>query len=194
MTDCEAHLRYGMSIHMVLVAIMTLGYVGGVVHLGILATATSTLPLTLTGAVFPDLDHPSSIPYRYGKRFLPSLLAGVAVLVGLRYRIQIAAALIETNRSGFGTFLSGVIVASLGWGTWIGTYGLFPVLRPPHRTVTHRLSAGVIAALCVGAVVSLLVGGDGSLRPGERVFVLGSSVAFLLGFASHLAADGLLHK
>jgi len=60
---------------------------------------------------------------------------------------------------------------------------------PPHRTVTHRLSTGLIAALCVGAFVALLTGE--SKPAGVGVELIGSG-AFLTGFVSHLAADDTL--
>lgn len=192
MTDCEAHLRYGFAVHMVLVAAVTLGYVGGLLSVRVLATTAAVLPLTLAGALFPDFDHHSALPYRYGKRFIPPGMAVIALFVGVRYRVPIAVALAGEAAPRLGRFLSGAVVASLGWGTWVATAALFPVLRPSHRTITHRIPTGVVAALCVGGIVSLLVGGHGPLLAAERVFVIGTSVAFLFGFVSHLAADGLL--
>lgn len=192
MTDCKAHLRYGFGAHMLLVAAVTLGYIGSVVQMRMLATTAAILPLTLAGALFPDLDHHSALPYRYGKRLVPLILALVALFVGIRYRELIAVVLAEGSASSYGQFVSGAFVASLGWGTWIVSTALFPVLRPPHRTITHRVPTGVVAALCVGGIVSLLIGGRGGLIPTERMFVIATSVAFLLGFVSHLAADGVV--
>lgn len=192
MTDCKAHLRYGFGVHMLLVAAVTLGYIGSVVQMRMLATTAAILPLTLAGALFPDLDHHSALPYRYGKRLVPLILALVALFVGIRYRELIAVVLAEGSASSYGQFVSGAFVASLGWGTWIVSTALFPVLRPPHRTITHRVPTGVVAALCVGGMVSLLIGGRGGLIPTERMFVIATSVAFLLGFVSHLAADGVV--
>jgi hypothetical protein len=177
---------------MLLVAGVTFGYVTSVVPVRLLATAAAVLPLTLAGALFPDLDHHSSLPYRYGRRFLPPILAVVALIVGVRYRVPIAVALAGTSAPSLGRFLSGAVVASLGWGTWVACTALFPVLRPSHRTVTHRVPTGVVTALCVGGIVSLLVGGQGPLLASEQVFVIVTSVAFLVGFVSHLAADGIL--
>ena len=192
MTGSGAHLRYGFAVHMLLVAAVTLGYVGSLLPVQMLATTVAVLPLTLAGALFPDLDHHSALPYRYGKRFIPPTMALIAILVGGRYRVPIAVALAGDPVPRLGQFLSGAVVASLGWGTWVATAALFPVLRPPHRTITHRVPTGVVAALCVGGIVSLLVGGHGPLLAAERVFVIATSVAFLCGFVSHLAADGLL--
>jgi hypothetical protein len=177
---------------MLLVAAVTLGYIGSVVQMRMLATTAAILPLTLAGALFPDLDHHSALPYRYGKRLVPLILALVALFVGIRYRELIAVVLAEGSASSYGQFVSGAFVASLGWGTWIVSTALFPVLRPPHRTITHRVPTGVVAALCVGGMVSLLIGGRGGLIPTERMFVIATSVAFLLGFVSHLAADGVV--
>lgn len=193
MTDCEAHLRYGFAAHMVLVAAVTLGYVGALLPVRVLAMTAAVLPLTLAGSLFPDVDHHSALPYRYGKRFIPPTMAVIALLVGVRYRVPIAVALAGETAPRLGRFVSGAVVASLGWGTWVATAALFRVLRPPHRTITHRVPTGIVAALCVGGIVSLLVGGHGPLLAAERVFVIGTSVAFLFGFVSHLAADGLLH-
>jgi hypothetical protein len=192
MTDCEGHLRAGIAVHMLLVAGTTVGYVGGVVHLGAIATTAVLLPVTLAGALFPDLDHPSSLPYRYGRHVLPLLAAVVVAVVGVRYRVPIAVVLEGKTIDSLGSFLSGIIVASLGWGAWAVGYVLFPMVRPPHRTVMHRVPTGVVAALCVGGVVSLLIGGHGTLGAGERVLIISSSGTFLLGVLSHLVADGLL--
>lgn len=182
----------GIAVHTLLIAGVTVGYVGGVAHLGAIATAVVLAPLTLAGALFPDLDHPSSLPYRYGKRVLPLLLAAVTVLVGFRYRIPIETALVGQTAGSFGTFMSGTVVASLAWGAFLASYTLFPKIRPPHRTVTHRAPAGVVTALCVGGLVSLVIGGHETLRAAEQVVVISSIGTFLLGFISHLVADGLL--
>jgi hypothetical protein len=192
MTDCDTHLRYGFGVHMLLIAAVTLGYVGGVLPLRALATTAAVLPLALVGALFPDLDHHSALPYRYGKRFLPPTLGVVALLVGVHYRVLIAVALSGSSAPSLGRFLSGVVVASLSGATWVASALLFPVLRPPHRTITHRVPTGIVAALCVGGIVSLLLGGRGPILAAERVFIIGTSGAFLTGFISHLAADGVL--
>jgi len=193
MTDCQAHLRYGFGAHMLLVAAVTLGYVATLLPIRVLAMTAAVLPLTLTGALFPDLDHHSSLPYRYGKRFIPPTMAAIVILVGVRYRVPIAVALAGATAPRLGGFVSGAVVASLGWGTWVATDALFPVLRPPLRTITHRVPTGILTALCVGGIVSLLVGGHGPLLAAERLFVISTSVAFLFGFVSHLAADDLLY-
>lgn len=192
MMDCGTHLRYGFGVHMLLIAAVTLGYVGGVLPLRALATTAAVLPLTLAGALFPDLDHHSALPYRYGKRFLPPTLSVFALLVGVRYRVPIAVALSGASAPSLGRFLSGAVVASFGWATWVASILLFPVLRPTHRTITHRVPTGVVAALCVGGIASLLLGGQGPILAAERVFVIGTSAAFLIGFISHLAADDIL--
>lgn len=194
MTDYEAHLQYGFAVHMLLVAAVTLGYVTNLLSVQMLAMTVAVLPLTLAGSLFPDLDHHSALPYRYGKRFIPPAMALIILLVGVRYRVPIAVALAGEPAPRLGQFLSGAVVASLGWGSWVATAALFPVLRPPHRTITHRVPTGVVAALCVGGIVSLLVGGHGSLLTAERVFVIATSLAFLFGFMSHLAADGILRE
>jgi hypothetical protein len=194
MTDCESHLRAGLAVHMLLVAATTVGYAAGGVPLGTVATVAVALPLTLAGAVFPDLDHHASLPYRCGQRVLPPLLGLVVVLVGFRYREAIMTALFGAPSGGLPGFLSGTVVASLGWGTWVAAYTLFPVLRPPHRTVTHCVATGVVVALCVGAVASLLVGDHGTLAADERLLMLASSGSFLVGFLSHIGLDGPLSR
>ncbi|QLC35125.1 metal-dependent hydrolase (plasmid) [Halarchaeum sp. CBA1220] len=190
MSGFETHLRWGLATHAVLVAATASAYLLGACSLGPLALVCVSLPATLAGALFPDLDHQASIPHRYGADVCPVLVAAVALVVGLRYRPAIAATVTRaTGRPG--AFLGGVVVASLAWSAWVGTRRLFPVLRPTHRTVTHRLSTGVVVALCVGAVVSLLLGTDGSVGAPVRAVALTESAAFLLGFLSHLGADGL---
>lgn len=186
MVGFDRHLRYGVGVYAASVALTGVAYVAGTVTVGTVALVVSTLPLTLAGAMFPDLDHPSSLPYRYGKRYLPLLFAVIAMVVGVRHHGVIATVL-APEATGTGAFLSGVAVASMGWGTFTGTRWLFPRLRPPHRTVTHRLSTGLITALCVGTIVALLMGEP---APAGLVAELIASGAFFAGFASHLAADG----
>ncbi|WP_435102520.1 hypothetical protein [Halarchaeum sp. P4] len=192
MSDFETHLRWGIATHSVLVAIVVTTYLVGVSPLGALALAMATLPITLAGALFPDLDHPSSIPHRYGAHGCPVLAGALALAISLRYQ----PAVIETLGRVTGqpsAFLGGGLVASLAWATWLGTWRLFPILRPSHRTVTHRLSTGIVVALCIGASVSLLLGADGPIRTSVRAVSLAASATFLLGFLSHLSADGLHH-
>ncbi|WP_082256276.1 MULTISPECIES: metal-dependent hydrolase [unclassified Haloferax] len=192
MPGYERHLRYGSVAHVVLVVGTTLAYLVGLWDLGVVALTAAVFPVTLVGALFPDLDHPSSIPYRCGKRYLPVFIAVLVTVIGLRYRHPIAVALVDTNARGAGAFVSGFFVASAAWGSWEGIRTLFPLLRPPHRTITHRLSTGIVAAMCVATAVCLLVGGDGTLTEGEFVLIAVCSLGFFLGVVSHLAADGLL--
>lgn len=188
MAGFEGHLRYGVGIHGLMIASAGIGYAGGVVGNGTLALVAAALPLTLGGALFPDLDHPSSLTYRYGKRYLPLLFAAVAFVVGLRHRGAVAAA-IAPRAAGTGAFLSGVVVASVAWGALTGTRWLLPRLRPPHRSVTHRLPTGFIAGLCVGTLVALITGG--TVAAGFLVELI-SSGSFFAGFISHLIADDAL--
>jgi|AntRauMinimDraft_4_1070384.scaffolds.fasta_scaffold00723_7 membrane-bound metal-dependent hydrolase YbcI (DUF457 family) len=188
MAGFDGHLRYGVAVYGLMLAVAGLGYVGGVVVAGTLALVVAALPLTLAGALFPDLDHPSSLSYRYGKRYLPLLFAAVALVVGLRYRGAVAET-VAPRAAGTGAFLSGVVVASMAWAALTGTRWLLPRLRPPHRTVTHRLPAGLVAALCVGVFLALLTGEADPA--GFDVELIGSG-AFLAGFISHLAADDML--
>jgi len=115
MTDCEAHLRAGFAVHVLLVASITVAYIVGVTHLGMIATTAAVLPLTLAGAAFPDLDYHSSLPYRYGRRVLPVVFGGLVIVVEFRYWQSIKLALVGSTGSGLGGFVSGVVVASFGW-------------------------------------------------------------------------------
>lgn len=190
MVDCEGHLRAGVAVQLLLVAVVTVGYAGGVVRLGVVAMTALVFPVTVAGALFPDLDHHASLPYRYGRWVLPPLLGALVVVVGVRYWDAIAAALGGGQQPVPAGFLSGVLVASFGWATCIVGYAAFPVLRPPHRTITHRVSTGVVVAVCVGGVVGLVIGGRGLSTTGDQMAVVWASGAFLVGFLSHLAMDG----
>jgi hypothetical protein len=194
MPDLKKHLQYGLFSHFMMVTAISSLYLGGLVSTKILTTALLTIPFTLIGAVFPDIDHHRSSVCRWVERYVPAILGVIAAAVAIHYRLIL---LNVTGGRIFGVdsaFAARVGVGTTGWMTWVVTRRLLPQLRPSHRTVTHRISTGILLSVCVAAVFAA----------GLRVFgvtsVVGSALgcvagkAFLTGFISHLLADGILAK
>ncbi|OAQ54189.1 hypothetical protein HTG_01250 [Natrinema mahii] len=192
MTDFERHLQHGISAHALLVAALGIPYLLGALREETLVVALAVVPITLVGSVAPDIDHPHARPYRLATRYVPPATAAVATCLTLKFGGAAITAVESISVGVDPLFVAGASVATVFWVGWWATSRLFPRLRPSHRTVTHRISAGMTVAVCLTTVVVLLLEGTG-LPSGlvVRTSALCGG-AFLVGFLTHLAGDGLL--
>lgn len=187
----ETHMKYGVTAHVVASAALI-----GVVYtsplpLIVALVAVAGLPVTLAGAAFPDIDHPSSKPNRLFRRILGVVGVFTTAYVYGLYGFMPAYAWFQTaGAEGAALPLTSVSVVVLSLCGGAAAHRGFEVVRPPHRGVTHRIPTGVVAALGVGVFVWGLGAVSGAPLPGLLSSVIGS--LFLTGFLSHLACDGML--
>ena len=181
MADFETHVRAGTATHLALIAMSLCLLASDAGPLVVVAT-TIGLPVTVAGAVFPDIDHHASRPYQLAERWLPILVAGLAgVAVGMQLdHLYSLIGLVTLGDHRF--FVAGVAYACLVWLILIGMRRLVPICRPRHRTVTHRVVTGLgVAGLIAGGGVTVTAAIVGTIW----------ALCFLSGFLSHLYYDGL---
>lgn len=188
MADFETHVRVGTAVHITLIATSLCLLASGVETLVVVAT-TIGLPVTVTGAVFPDIDHHASRPYQLAERWLPVLVAGLAgVVIGAQLdRLYSLIGLVTVGDHRL--FVAGVAYTCFVWSVLIGTRRLIPICRPRHRTVTHRVVTGLGVACLIAGVGVTVTAAIGL----ERTDIVGVTWAlcFLSGFLSHLYYDDL---
>jgi uncharacterized metal-binding protein len=194
MTSFERHLQHGVSVHLVAVAIVSVPYAAGYLPDTVLVLVLAAFPFTLAGAVVPDLDHHQSAPYRLAERYLPLVAGMTAVALGMQFRALFEAIAAVRWLQVTTDFAVGVGVSSAAWVTWSLCRWLLPRLRPPHRTVTHRPVTGLVLSLCTMGVVLVLLSGTEVGDPILHQTGIITGVMFLLGFGSHLAADGVFES
>lgn len=145
-----------------------------------------------TGAIYPDIDHPASIP---GRRFTQ--------LVGWSGAIGVLGVNILTFKLVFPLFqvVLGSPVAALGYlvvlllavtGAYVGMRRLWIEIRPAHRTITHsvhsNLVGGGIATLVLWAGftwTTILTGCNG-------VLLVAVPSLLVVGALVHIALDRLM--
>jgi hypothetical protein len=188
----EKHMRIGVAAHALVIVLCGISAWTGLPAVVLVASAGGSFPLTAVGAAVPDLDTPSSKPYRYFRPAMTWLVIGVtfAVLQGnLRYLVTITDRVISAPWAGPLAGQAAVTFPLLLGG---GTYVLIPALlqKMDHRELCHQIPTGVVVSIVIyGAGVTLLV------AAGVPYPLLVSGVfaaSFLIGFCSHLYADGLL--
>lgn len=188
MASFETHVRVGTGVHFALTTASLASPALGGPALIVLVT-TLSLPLTVAGAVFPDIDHHASKPYRLTKRWAPRCCAGVVGVVLAANTAPLQRAVGRFVSPPRAQFYAGCLYCLLLWSVQTGVRRAIPICRPPHRTVTHAVSTGV--------VVSGFVAGGGvllarTLVPGTPALV-GSiwGLCFFSGLLSHRYCDGL---
>lgn len=186
----ETHVRYGAAAHGVLFGAAFVLTVPTALPDALVGYAAVATPVTLLGAVVPDIDHPSARPYRLLRRYLPALVAGLVGIalftVSGALRSVVAVAPVTASPS----FLAGIGWCGTVWGTWRAVEALVPVLRPRHRGTTHRFPFGLLSAVSAAGVGTLVATAVAVPHPTGAGLTTG--LAFLAGFGSHLHADGLL--
>lgn len=210
-------MRYGVAAYVVAVAAgaAVVGYLvyAGRVDIGAVGVAAGAavvgFPFAVAGAGFPDIDHHAAKPHRFFKKWV-SVIASVSVgYVLFASGVAVEAGTVAVNEmvtaSAVPEPVVGVGVAAVG-GVVAGgvAYVGVGVLKPPHRGVTHTVSAGLVVTGVVGvsvgyvaSVVAPVVLSFASVAgvSGTGVGIAAGGVAatgFFVGFLSHLQCDGLL--
>lgn len=143
--------------------------------------------LTVLGAIFPDIDHHSSIPFRR----LKVLTAAVFTFGAAWMYFEAVSYFIETSTSNVATSITGyqlgmsIVLVPLAGGLGVA---VVETLRPTHRGVTHTKVAGLAVGASIGLVLLHLW--DSSIQ-GQFLAVAACS-AFYVGTYNHLSLDGLV--
>jgi hypothetical protein len=191
MGDFDEHMRYGAAGHVAASVVFFGVTLTGALPVYLSFFAFVLLPVTLAGAMFPDIDHPSSKPNRFFRRLLFVLMTvvGAGVVGGLGF-FDIYDVIIEQVGSEGALPLTLSVITTAGILVGFGTVGVFKQLRPPHRGMTHRVPIGVIMT----TLLMLVLAGCFSLIGLSTALWLGgiSGGMFFTGFMSHLLCDGVL--
>lgn len=192
MPDFDTHLRLGLLAHLTLAIPASVAFALDAITIIHLSAVVSALPVTLLGAGFPDIDHPSSKPYQILRQHGPTVAAlGVAILLISNHTplIEFFGGSHPDATSGYAVGATSSLLVVL---VYMGTDRLIPRLRPPHRGPTHRVPVGSLAAVTVSMALFFFCAGLSIPKPDIVSFV--GAVAFLTGFISHLYGDGVLWK
>jgi len=190
MAPFRRHLWAGVGIHALLVNLVAVGHVALGQSAALLAVAVMATPLTLLGAVLPDIDHADSRPHAALVRWLPPVAAvGIAGTVAWQ-RTAVAGLWRALLGPADGRFLAGGLAILAALATRRTVRVGIARLRPPHRTVTHRLTAGLLLAGLVATGALLALRGWGIGPPIRGALLAGG--CYLAGHGTHLWIDGLL--
>ncbi|RKD86227.1 metal-dependent hydrolase [Halopiger aswanensis] len=189
MADFETHVQYGTVGHLFV-------SVGAVIAVGLGAAPTILVGVvvgylaTLAGAGFPDVDHPSSKPYLLARVWLPRIIASVVGITLVARRSLVIDLIATSPLVGAPSFTAGAVCTAIIIGVYRATRRGIPLLRPPHRTVTHNVGLAVgIAAFLTATVTTIGLALDAPTAYGNGV-VVGS--CFVTGVITHLLVDGEL--
>jgi hypothetical protein len=192
MSGFQTHLRVGVKLHVVATVLTGVAYVASLVGVVTLLTVAACLPATVAGALFPDLDHHSSIPTRLFHHYGPWVAATiVAVLAVANAGTLVALAAIPRVGLDPG-YLAGVASAGAVLAVFVGVRRVGPSLRPSHRGPTHRLPVALAVSGSFGASSGLVALELAAPWTVARVVAIAAAATFLLGVLSHLWKDGLL--
>ncbi|MCU4744377.1 metal-dependent hydrolase [Natronoglomus mannanivorans] len=145
-------------------------------------------PFTLAGACIPDVDHHRSKPYRIVKVWLPRIGAVMSAVVLGNNRLLLIDTCARVPVDGSPEFLAGSLYVVLVGGTFRGLERAIPVVRPVHRTVTHALPFGIVTSGFLVATVMTVGSALDIPHALDVALVVGGY--FVIGFVSHLLADG----
>jgi hypothetical protein len=192
MSEFRTHVRTGLAVHACLTAGASLAYLAAAVGEVCLLAVAGCLPVTLVGAVVPDVDHHASIPARLVRRYGPGVVAGGLSLVLYVNRRTLVAFCGALPVDVAPAYLAGL--ATVG-GAVVGYYGtdhLLPYLRPPHRGTIHRVPVLLVTAGGVGVCALVASVALSAPRPVAAVVAVAAAGTFLAGGLSHLYRDGML--
>jgi membrane-bound metal-dependent hydrolase YbcI (DUF457 family) len=194
MSEFRTHVRTGLAVHVCLTAGASVAYLASSLgEVGLLAVAGS-LPVTLAGAVFPDLDHHASIPSRLVRRHGPRVVAAGLLLAMYADRRLVVMACAAIPVVAAPEYLAGLVSAGVAAVGYHGADRLIPFLRPRHRGPTHRIPVAIVASGAIG-VWALVVSVALSVPPpAPRIGGAVAAGSFLAGVLSHLHQDELLEK
>jgi len=188
MGSFRAHLRAGVGAHLAFVAATVLL---AVPHAPVAAVVAAVLgaPVTVAGAVVPDVDHPNSRPYRAARVWVPRLAAGAAGLAAVAARDAVVGLFRRGPAPDPASFWAGAAVTAGTAAVFVATARAVPLVRPTHRGVTHHPVFGLALSLATTAVSLTLLHAAGGAH--GRLVSLVVGLCFLCGFVSHLVVDGI---
>jgi len=192
MPDFERHLRSGVALHATLVALTCGGYFFALWRGNIVVFVTASLPATASGAIAPDIDHSSSRPYRWVQHYAPSMVALVCVGVLIPRHEGVATLVRVFPLTLPADYIAGFVSAATVIAVARAVNWLIPRIRPPHRTVLHRPTAGLVTA-AVPIIIVLVVGQTVGIETGTlRLISAVCAGCYIAGFFVHLYLDGEL--
>ncbi len=148
---------------------------------------------TFVGAIYPDVDHHSSIPRRKAVRAFRALVVlGIASLAGLGWTELVAS--IETASNTFDVELpvppeaaAGGLVAAVAVIAAGAVNPVIGIVTHRHRGWTHSVPINSVLILVLAGIVWLLTSG---LDPERQAAALTVVAAFFAGTLIHLGLDG----
>jgi len=186
-----------MAAQALLVSLAWIGAVSAGSRLTVSATLVFTavgaaLPITLVGAVVPDLDEPRSHVYRWFRPFVAACSALYVFVLLFSSHRTVSEVIGRQVRTKSPEYLAGIATVCLALLICIGPYRLIARLlsKTPHRGLFHQLPTGLTVALVLYPESVLFLAALDAPRPPVVAAIF--AVAFLVGFVSHLAADRLL--
>ncbi|QLH80941.1 metal-dependent hydrolase [Halosimplex pelagicum] len=188
MGSFRAHLRAGVGAHLALVSgavLLTVPH--GPVEAVVAAVVGA--PVTVAGAVVPDVDHPNSRPYRVARVWVPRLTAGAVGFAAAASRESVVGLFRRGPVPDPAPFWAGVAVTAATAAVFVATVRAVPLVRPTHRGITHHPAFGVALSLALTALTLTLLRAAGAAR--LRLVSLVAGLCFLCGFASHLFVDDI---
>jgi uncharacterized membrane protein len=194
----ERHLRVGVAAQAILVVLASVGILADlesyltVSSTLILSAVGVALPITLVGAVIPDLDESNSRVYRWFRPFVAVCVALYVFVLLYSSREMVIAGIQRYIRPASPDYLAGITTVSLAGLLSIAAYRFVTRLldKLTHRQLFHQLPTGIFAGTVLYAeFVPFLAAVDAPRPPVTAVLF---AAAFFVGFVSHLAADGLL--
>jgi len=194
----ERHLRVGVAAQAILIAITSLGVLVGLESVLPLSTTLTlsalgtAFPLTLIGAVIPDLDESNSHVYRWFRPFVAMCAALYVSILLYSSRTMLISMVQRHVGTASPGYLAGVTATSLAVLIYTASYRFITRVlgKLTHRHLFHQLPTGLTAGTVLYAEFVLFLMTVDAPRPPEIGAVL--AMSFLAGFVSHLAADGLL--
>lgn len=191
MGNYDDHLEYGYGAYaLVFTAIAGAALSGGVTVLVAAGLAVLAAPLTMLGAVFPDIDHHASHPHRAFKRLVFAATTITAFCLLAIAAFEPLAVALSGMLAGFADVGAMVALHCLSLAVGVGAVHLVVRYRPTHRGITHRVPTGATLATTIGGGFWYIAG----LIPAVDALLAGLFLggAFFIGFLSHLQCDRML--
>ena len=192
MSNFDGHLRYGFFAHAVGATCLILAALFITdVHAATGLVATLLVPVTVAGALMPDVDHHASKPNAMFRKILYVGTGGgtlylLATSMYSPLQSTLTSMTIPMDQTSAST-LAVTIILSLSALVAFAVVTLFDTYRPKHRGITHNpLFALFISVLLGGSVFLITEALTVSLPP---LTPLVFSVLFFIGFLSHWALD-----
>lgn len=190
MGNYDDHLRYGAASHAIAIIAAAALFYTDTLSLPLVALVILAAPITVAGAMFPDIDHHASKPYQHFRRSV-GYLCGFATAVLVYTYSTVPANFIATVLPGGKPYLlTGVfLIGAACLSTW-GSRRILDAIQPPHRGPTHRIPIGIGVTTVFGLTTHVaLLSNDISFAIPITICLSG---CFFLGFLSHLHCDGML--